>query len=169
MRLCGATISILFAFGMTSGFAAPIEGAADSAERKRIIARLLEATNESFDHYSPSGESVFFRSPKSVLSCMSHRHAGISLTWDKSGFPPNEWFALLAKAGKAVTGANLKKLESTSHQCHRSALKDRTELANIEIPNAKIECQAFTRDGGGVNISIWIDDALSGSPAQKKR
>jgi hypothetical protein len=41
---------------------------------------------------------------------------------------------------------------------HRSALKDKTELVDIEIPNAKIECQAFTRDGGGVNISIWIDD-----------
>jgi hypothetical protein len=35
-------------------------------------------------------------------------------------------------------------------------------------PNAKIECQAFTRDGGGVNISIWIDDALSVSPVLNK-
>jgi hypothetical protein len=97
---------------------------------------------------------VFFRSPKSVLSCTSHRHTGISLTWDASGFPPNEWFGLLAKARKAVTGADLKKLESASRQCHRSALKNKTELVDIEIPNAKLECQAFTR----VNISIWIDD-----------
>ena len=165
----GAAITILSVFGMTSGFAAPIERAADSAECKGIIARLLEATDASFDHYSPSGESVFFRSPKSVLSCASHRHAGISLTWDASGFPPNDWFGLLAKAGKAVTGADLKELESASRQCHRSALKDRTELTDIEIPNAKIECQAFTRDGGGVNISIWIDDALSVSPVLNKR
>jgi hypothetical protein len=49
------------------------------------------------------------------------------------------------------------------------ALKDKTELADIEIPNAKIECQAFTRDGGGVNISIWIDDALSVSPVLNER
>jgi hypothetical protein len=62
------------------------------------------------------------------------------------------------KAGKAVTGVDLKELELASRQCHRSALKDKTELADIEIPNAKIECQAFTRDGGGVNISIWISD-----------
>jgi hypothetical protein len=85
------------------------------------------------------------------------------------GFPPNEWFGLLAKAGKAVTGADLKKLESASRQCYRSALKDRTELADMEIPNAKIECQAFTRDGGGMNISIWIDDALSVSPVLNER
>jgi hypothetical protein len=169
MRLCGAAITILFAFVMTSGFAAPPERAADSAECKGIIARLLEATDATFDHYSPSGESVFFRSPKSVLSCTSHRPIGISFTRDASGFPPNEWFRLLAKAGKAVTGADLKKLESASRQCHRSALQDRTELAYIEIPSAKIECQAFTRDGGGVNISIWIDDASFVSPALNKR
>jgi hypothetical protein len=169
MKLCGAAITILFVFGMTSGFAAPIERAADSAECKGIIARLLEATYASFDRYSPSGENVFFRSPKSVLTCTSHRHTGISLTWDAGGVPPNEWFGLLAKTGKAVTGADLKKLQSASRQCHSSALKDKTELADIEIPNAKIECQAFTRDGGGVNISIWIDDALSVSPVLNER
>jgi hypothetical protein len=51
MRLCGVlAITIPFVFGMTSGFAAPIEGAADSDECKGIVARLLEATNASFDH-----------------------------------------------------------------------------------------------------------------------
>ena len=169
MRLCGTAIAILFVFGMTPGFAAPIERAADSAECKGIIARLLEATDESFDHYSPSGEDVFFRSPKSVLSCASHRHTGISLTWNASGFPPNEWFGLLAKAGKAVTGADLKELVSASRHCHRSALEDKTEPADVEIPNAKIECQAFTGDGGGVKISIWIDDALAVSPVLNER
>jgi len=169
MRLCGAAITILFVFGMTSGFAAPIERAADSAECKGIIARLLEATDATFDHYSPSGENVFFRSPKSVLNCTSHRHTGISLTWDASGFPPNEWFGLLAKAGKAVTGADLKKLGSASRECYRSALKDKTEPASMEIPNAKIECQAFTLEGGGINISIWKDHALSVSPVLNER
>ena len=159
MRLCSAlAITILFVFGVTSGFGAPIERAVDSAECKGVIARLLEATNTSFDHYSPSGDTVFLRSPKIVLSCKSHRFTGISLMWDASGFPPNAWFWLLVKAGKAVTGVDLKELELASRQCHHSALKDKTELADIEIPNAKIECQAFTRDGGGANISIWIND-----------
>lgn len=139
-------------------YAAPSERAADSAECKGITARLIEATNASFDHYSPSGDNVFLKGPDMVLSCTSHRLTGISLTWDASGFPPNAWFGLLAKAGKAVTGVELKKLESASRQCHRSALKDKSELAELDIPNAKIECQAFTRDGGGVNISIWIND-----------
>jgi hypothetical protein len=132
--------------------------AADSAECKGVIARLIEATNASFDHYSPSGDNVFLKSPDIVLSCTTHRLTGISLNWDASGFPPNAWFGLLAKAGKAVTGVDLKKLEFASRQCHRSALKDKSELADLDIPNAKIECQAFTRDGGGVNISIWMND-----------
>jgi hypothetical protein len=158
MRLCGALAATAFVIGMTSGFAAPVERAADSAECKGIIARLIEATSASFDHYSPSGDNVFLKSPNIVLSCTSHRLTGISMTWDPSGFPPNSWFALLAKAGKSVTGVDVKKLESASRQCHRSALKDKTELADLDIPNAKIECQAFTRDGGGVNISIWMND-----------
>jgi hypothetical protein len=138
--------------------AAQSERAADSAECKRIITRLIQATNASFDHYSPSGDNVFLKGPDIVLNCTSHRLTGISLTWDASGFPPNAWFGRLAKAGKAVTGVDLKELEAASRQCHRSALKDKSELADIDIPNAKIECQAFTRDGGGVNISIWIND-----------
>jgi hypothetical protein len=164
MRFCGTAIAILFVFGSTSGFAAPIERAAESSTCKGIIARILEATDESFDHYSPTGEYVFFRNRKSVLICTGDRHAGISFTWDAGGFPPNEWFGLLATAGKAVTGADLKDLESASRGCYRSALKDKPEPANLEIPNAKIECQAFTSGGGGLNISIWTDDALSASP-----
>ena len=72
--------------------------ASDSAECKGIIARLIEATNASFDHYSPSGDNVFLKSPDMVLSCTSHRLTGISLTWDASDFPSNAWFGLLAKA-----------------------------------------------------------------------
>ena len=170
MRLFGALgIAILFVFGMTSGFAAPIERAVDSAECKGILARLLEATNASFDHYSPSGDTVFLRSPKIVLSCGSHRFTGISLTWDASGFPPNAWFWLLVKGGKAVTRVDVKELESASRQCYRSALEDKTKLVGVEIPNAKIKCQALTRDGSDINISIWTDDALSVSPVLNER
>jgi hypothetical protein len=76
MWLCGAATTILFVFVTTSGFAAPPGRAVDSAECKGIIARLLEATDATFDRYSPSGESVFFRSPKSVelYESSTYRH-----------------------------------------------------------------------------------------------
>jgi hypothetical protein len=138
--------------------AAEIGRAADSAECKGITARLIEATDASFDRYSPSGDNVFLKHPHILLSCTSHRLTGVSLAWNASGFPPNTWFAMLAKAGKAVTGVDLKKLETAARQCHRAALKDKTELAEVNIPNAKIECQAFTRNGGSVVISVWMND-----------
>ena len=138
--------------------AAPLEMGAHTAECKDIIARLIEATNTNFDHYSPSGSNVFFKKPDLVLNCMNHSLTGISLTWDKSGFPPNAWFDLLARAGRAVTGVEVKTLARASRKCHQSALKDKSELAEFDIKNAKIGCQAFTRDGGGVNIHIWMND-----------
>jgi hypothetical protein len=150
--------ALAIAMSAAPAIAAESGRAADSAECKGITARLIEATGASFDHYSPSGDNVFLKHPDILLSCTSHRLTGISLAWNASGFPPNTWFALLAKAGNAVTDVDLKKLESVSRQCHRSALKDKTELADIDIPNAKIECQAFTRDGGGVVIGIWMND-----------
>jgi hypothetical protein len=169
IKLFGMVIATLFALGISSGFAAPIERTAELSPCKGIIARLLEATDESFDHYSPSGEHVFFRNRKTVLSCTGHGHAGISFTRDTGGFPPNEWFVLVAKAGKAVTGADLQELGSASRECYRSALKDKTEQADMKIPKAKIECQVFTSYGGGSNISIWRDDALSASPVLNER
>jgi hypothetical protein len=57
-------------------------------------------TGTTFDHYSPSGDNVFFKKPDMHLSCTSHRITGFSLSWDDSGFPPNTWFNLLALAGK---------------------------------------------------------------------
>jgi hypothetical protein len=79
-----------------------------------------------------------------VLSRTGHRPRGISMGWDASGFPPNECFVLLAKAGKAITGVDVPKLEAASRKCHRTALKDNIELAHFDIPDAKVECQAFS-------------------------
>ncbi|MCK1493482.1 hypothetical protein IVB14_24415 [Bradyrhizobium sp. 180] len=89
-----------------------------------------------------------------VLICDPKFVTYISLNWDASGFPSNDWFALAATAGNAVTGADRTKLEAAAHRCHRAALKDRSELASIYLDDATIECQAFTRDGGGVTVDF---------------
>ncbi len=70
------------------------KGAHSADECKEITARLVEATNSNFDHYSPSGNNVFLKNPDMVLSCMTHSLTGVSLAWDNSGFPPNAWFGL---------------------------------------------------------------------------
>lgn len=130
------------------------EGSAETPECKEITARIIERTNARLDHFSPSGGSVFFKRPDMVLICDPKFVTYISLNWDASGFPSNEWFALAASAGNAVTGADRTKLEAAAHRCHRAALKDKSELASVYLHDATVDCQAFTRDGGGVNVEI---------------
>jgi hypothetical protein len=130
------------------------EGTAETSECKEIAARLVGLTGTHFDHFSPSHGSVFFKNPDMVLICDPKFVTYVALNWDESGFPPNKWFGLLATAGYAVTGADPKRLEAGAHRCHRSALKDASELSQLELKDAVVECQAFTRNGGGVVIDI---------------
>ncbi|MCK1474895.1 hypothetical protein IVB27_08755 [Bradyrhizobium sp. 197] len=79
------------------------ERSTETPECKEITARIMERTNTHFDHFSPSGGSVFFKGPDMVLICDPKFVTYVSLNWDASGFPPNDWFALAATAGSAVT------------------------------------------------------------------
>jgi hypothetical protein len=156
-------LSIVLAVAVmgATGTQATADKGAQSAECKEITAPLIELTGTTFDHYSPFGDNVFFKKPDMHLSCTSHPITGVSLSWDDSGVPPNTWFNLLALAGKAVTGVDVRTLEAASHRCPRAALKEKSELADLDIPNAKIECQAFTHDGGGVDIAFRLTTTIS--------
>lgn len=73
-----------------------------------------------------------------VLICDPSFVTYVSLNWDTSGFPSDEWFNLVAKAGNAVTGANVKQLELAAHRCHRAALKQADEQANATLSDATV-------------------------------
>lgn len=148
---CGALAAL---FLVSPEAATASERSAETPECKEITARIIERTNTHFDHFSPSRGSVFFKRPDMVLICDPKSVTYVSLNWDTSGFPPNDWFALAATAGGAVTDADPKKLEAAAHRCHRAALRDKTELTSVHLPDATVECQAFTRDGGGVVITV---------------
>jgi len=130
----------------------------DSAECKEITARIVQEVGAQFDKYSPSGMAVFFKDPGMTLSCTSHRLTGISTSWDRNAFPNNWWFTIVAKAGHAVTGVDTAVLDQALRKCRQDAINEATEMADIDVVNARIECQAFTRDGGGVFMSVWIND-----------
>ncbi|OPY98933.1 hypothetical protein A5906_30720 [Bradyrhizobium sacchari] len=120
--------------------AAAGEHSAETPGCKEITARLIERTNTHFDRFSPSGGSVFFKRPDMVLICDPKFVTYVSINWDASGFPSNDWFALAARAGSAVTGTELKKLETAAHRCHRAALNDKSELASVYLDDATVEC-----------------------------
>ncbi|MCK1758740.1 hypothetical protein IVA78_27110 [Bradyrhizobium sp. 137] len=147
--LCSAFLVLIAVNAVKAG-----ERSAETPECKEITARIIERTNTHFDHFSPSGGSVFFKRPDMVLICDPKFVTYVSLNWDASGFPPNEWFTLAATAGNAVTGIDPTTLEAAAHRCHRAALKDKNELASVYLHVATVECQAFTRDGGGLVITF---------------
>jgi len=54
-----------------------------------------------------------------------------------------------------MTGIGKGEIEVTARKCHALALSDpNEEFAELELAAAKITCQAFERDGGGVIINI---------------
>jgi hypothetical protein len=148
--LCGA-LTLLSATMVRAG-----EGSAETTECREIAARIIERTNTHFDHFSPSGGSAFFKRPDMVLICDPKFVTYVSINWDTNASPSNDWFVLAATAGNAVTGVDRTKLEAAARRCHRAALKDKSELAKIDLRDAEIECQAFTRDRGGVIVDVAI-------------
>jgi hypothetical protein len=159
LRIIASGVGLIFPLFILPSSSRAAERPVDQAECKVITTRLIEATDAEFDRFSPLGDNVFLKSGLTgqiVLMCGTHRMTGVSLSWE-TAYPSNSWFDIAARAGTAVTGA--KKLEPLIRKCHRTALASKSELAELDAPNvAKIECQAFTRDGGGVTMSIWIND-----------
>lgn len=132
-----------------------------SPECTEAAAKIMEATGAEFVPAPRPGTAIRLRHPGTgeiTLSCTTHRLTRVTLGWRASGLPPNDWFGLAAKTGAALTGVGIDVLNTAIHQCHRAALRHQSETAELDIPNAFIECQAFTRDGGGVLVSVWVND-----------
>ncbi|WP_128931891.1 hypothetical protein [Bradyrhizobium zhanjiangense] len=154
-HLNSSYLTVLFALALIPRSWAG-EHSTETPECKEITARIIERTNTHFDHFSPSGGSVFFKRPDMVLICDPKFVTYISLSWDASSFPSNQWFVLAAAAGSAVTGVDRKELEAAARRCHRVALKETDEQAGIVLPKATVGCQAFAKNGGGVVVDIGI-------------
>ena len=123
-----------------------------------ITSKILSATNARFEQFSELGTRVLFEHPSGrdlSLLCTSPEKIGVYVRWDAAE-PPASFFDLAAKAGVAATGELISTLGMAIRNCHRAALQGRTEFAATETPMAKIECQAFTREGGGTSVSIWV-------------
>jgi hypothetical protein len=76
--------------------------------------------------------------------------------WEGKARPPADIVALIAKGGEFVTGATRAEITAEMSACIAAALKpDAAEMADREIRGVKIECQAFSRDGGGGSVTIY--------------
>jgi hypothetical protein len=79
----------------------------------------------------------------------------VALDWEQGSVPPKAFYDLAGRAGAILTGEQPEALSDASRRCHRKALKSKVEISGVLTPKAKIECQAFARDGGAANVTIW--------------
>jgi hypothetical protein len=131
---------------------------AEAPPCKAVTTKILRATNARFEQFSELGTRVLFAHPSArdlSLSCTSTDKIGVFVRWDAAE-PPAAFFDLATKAGVATTGELMSTLGMAIRNCHRAALQGCTEFAATETPMSKIECQAFTREGGGTSVSVWV-------------
>ena len=131
---------------------------AETQPCKTITTKILSAPNARFEQFAELGTRVLFEHPSArdlSLLCTSPNKIGVFVRWDAAD-PPAAFFDLATKAGVATTGEIMSTLGMAIRNCHRAALQGRTEFAAIETPMSKIECQAFTREGGGTAVSVWV-------------
>ena len=124
---------------------------------KDRIARLMQATGAKFERYSPGGENVIFTSSDYEdmhLHCANPNEVYVSTTL-LAAYPSNEWFRLVSKAGEAVGSTSANEIEAAARKCHAAALNSAAENAIVRLPRARVECDASTRNGGGVSMKIW--------------
>jgi hypothetical protein len=74
--------------------------------------------------------------------------------WD-AAHPPAEFFSDMGRIGQAVIGIDAEVIRSGMKQCFAKALRSKTEIADIEFHGMSLECQAFTRDGGGTVVTLY--------------
>ncbi len=78
------------------------------------------------------------------------------VAWEKSAKPSAATVSFIASAGEFLTGASASELKQELTACVTEALKPKSgELANREFRGAKMECQAFSRDGGAGSVTIY--------------
>lgn len=78
----------------------------------------------------------------------------VSLSFD-GAYPSNTFFDLVATAAATSLRIPAAEVRRMAVLCHKTALADSEETAETASKAAKVECQAFRRDGGGTLISVW--------------
>ena len=119
------------------------------------------STTASTSTTSALGDTLFFDDPlqsRVTLGCGKDGIMDVNINWDGSANPSELWYGLAAKLGSLTTRANKKAVEATLRRCIQQALRNTSELADVQAPKIRVDCQAFARDGGGVSADIYTPD-----------
>jgi hypothetical protein len=85
-----------------------------------------------------------------------NQKADFRVYWKGQPQPASNTLALIGKGGEFVTGATAVEIMRETSACLTEALKsDGAEIVDREVRGVKIECHAFTREGGGGSVTIY--------------
>ena len=137
--------------------AALAPAAARADECDQLAAAVVAGTGASADPrgmytikmHHPGVESLSVDCPMATADTTS-----FSVSWD-GAYPPNKFYDLVGTAGNIVMGAPVKNVASSARKCQRRALGSKDEMAEVNENELHVECQAFSRGGGGTAISIY--------------
>ncbi|WP_143494875.1 MULTISPECIES: hypothetical protein [unclassified Pseudomonas] len=131
---------------------------ASGFECDRVLSALKQERHLSQSSQSNSGQTTEFRSGSHITLSVSCGlvNPNIAVVWDGST-PDSAFYELVGRAGGLVSKRKAGDLIKAAKQCRNDALQDESEIAANEQNDLAIECQAFTRDGGGTTVFLFAE------------
>ena len=112
---------------------------------KRVLAERVDIVY--LKHPQAKALSVFCPAPPMMSPALSS-------DW-LQGLPPPSYFQLIGKLGSMLTGASVDVISAGAIECQKRALANKeAEDGVLEANGIRIECQVFTRAGGGTALIL---------------
>lgn len=135
----------------------------NTAGAKQCLQAAVDLANNMGAHIGRQTSSIVTVEASGTISsiavgCPKLGMESIDLTvsWDKHARPASDAVQFFTKAGEYLTGAKSQELGQELAKCVDQALKPAShEISNREFRGAKIDCQAFARDGGGGSATLY--------------
>jgi hypothetical protein len=156
----GIAVSVIWAVGGPT--------MADDGMPRECVAMAMQIGTATNSTYVRTSEvTVFFQPPlpesKGVnelsVGCepwaRGHQDWSVYVAWGQNASPPKAYYGIVAQAGSILTNEQEGVLTKTAMDCVRNALSHKSELDDELTDKAKLECHAFARDGGAVDISVF--------------
>lgn len=123
-----------------------------------ILAALKQERHLTQIKQAVDGQNTEYRNGPNItlsVNCALGK-PNVYVFWDGQN-PDQQFYELVGRVGSLVSSRSAVDVVKFSKQCRQQAIKDSGEIATVEQRGVAIECQAFARDGGGTNISVFAE------------
>lgn len=147
--LCSLLSSVFYLGGLGSAYASSCDSILAILQKEHHLKMVKQSESKQNTEYL-DGPNIALS-----LSCAIGT-PNIAVTWDGPA-PDKAFYDLVGRTGSLVSNSSAADVVKASKQCRQQALKDESEIATVEQKGLAIECQAFTRDGGGTTITVFAE------------